>query len=378
MVKLGLEKLRREIGEKKIALMMNHSAIDDKGKNLIDVIVSDWKCDVRFIFAMEHGVRGNMTTGFRELEGVDEKTGVRLECLYKFPNWSPPVELIETVDAVVFSAVDAGSRCYTYAPWMCYLISASAKAGKEVIVLDRPNPLGGEILEGGLMEPEYFNGLLGEFPYPLRHGLTIGEMAKMYNATLESQAKLTVVEMEGYNRNIWYEESGLLWTPPSPAIPTPETLLLYTGMVFFDHCNVSVGRGTALPFYYCGAPYVDAEWLANSINALNLSGACCLEAYWQPQFGSHKGEACCGILINITDKTAFNSTEFAVNLAFLLTNKYPDKINWNELELAKRSGSTLLGDALLGKIDGGVQAVLSKWKKDCEDFNKKRKQFLLY
>ncbi len=385
MVKIGCEALRKALEGKKIALMMNHSALDSDGRNMIDVICTDWGCDVALIFAMEHGVRGNMTTGFRDLEGADEKTGVHLECLYKFPGGVPPVDIVKTVDAVVFSAQDAGSRCYTYAPWMCCLINSAAEADREVIILDRPNPLGGQVLEGcylGNSEEEdnswYFKYLLGKFPYPLRHGLTIGEMAKMYNATLSKPAKLTVVPMEGYTRDMWFEDTKLPWTPPSPAIPTPETLLPYTGMVFFDWADVSVGRGTALPFYYCGAPYVDAQWLTEAVNALKMPGVRCIEAYWQPQFDKCKGEACGGILMNITDPRAFNPTEFAVRLAFLLTEKYPDKMNWNERELAIRSGNTVLGDTLTGKREGNADTILAAWEQDCQDFAIRCKPYLIY
>ncbi len=385
MVKIGCEALRKALAGKKIALMMNHSAIDNDGRNMIDVICTDWGCDVALILAMEHGVRGNMTTGFHDLKGVDAKTGVRMESLYQFPGCVPPVDLVKTVDAVVFSAQDAGSRCYTYAPWMCYLMESAAEAGTEVIVLDRPNPLGGQVLEGGCIgnkpevdTTEYFRHLLGCFPYPLRHGLTIGEMAKMYNDYLPQPAKLTVVPMEGYTRDMWFEDTNLPWTPPSPAIPTPETLLPYTGMVFFDWADVSVGRGTALPFYYCGAPYVDAQWLTDAVNALKLPGVRCVEAYWQPQFNKCKGEACGGILMNITDPRAFNPTEFAVRLAFLLTEKYPDKMNWDEDQLAVRSGSTLLGDTLTGKCQGNADTVLAAWEEECKEFDLKRKPYLIY
>ncbi|MDD6876631.1 MAG: DUF1343 domain-containing protein [Clostridiaceae bacterium] len=377
MVKLGCDELRDALKGKKLALMMNHSSLDNEGRNLIDTIATDWGCDVRMLFGMEHGVRGNMSKGFDELAGKDERTGIPLECLYKFPDNRPPAELLRTVDAAVFSAQDAGCRCYTYAPWMCYLMDAAAQAGCEVIVLDRPNPIGGEAVEGAYIDPSQY-GLIGVFPYTLRHGLTIGEMARMYNDVMHVGADLRVIPMEGYRREMFYADTGLLWTPASPNIPTPETFVPYCGMVLFENVSVSYGRGTTAPFYYCGAPFVDGRWLADRMNAQKLPGVRFVEAHWQPLFNNCADEDCEGVFINVTDPRAYRSAECAVRLLFALTERYADRLTWNESYMHTESGTTLLYDTLTGRRPGDADTVLRTWEADAADFEKKRAPYLLY
>lgn len=375
MTSLGTSELRAALSGKKLALMMNHSALDNDGRCLIDVIASDWGCDVRCLFSMEHGLRGNMTSGFMALDGSDEKTGVPVECLYKYPEHRPPVELLREVDAAVFSAQDAGSRCYTYAPWMCYLLDAAAKAGCEVIVLDRPNPIGGDAVEGGLIEPSQF-GLLGTFPYPMRHGLTIGELASMYNDTMHVGARLRIVRMEGYDRGMYYADTRLPWTPVSPNIPTPETFLPFAGMVLFENLDINHGRGTTAPFYYAGAPFIDGERLARRMNALRLPGVRCLEAVWQPQSAAYANEICRGVFFNVTEPRVFRPVDFAVRLIFAIYEEYSGRIRLNEPYMHTESGSALLYRTLVSH--GSPDTVLSAWREDAEVFSALRRPWLLY
>lgn len=376
-VTLGTDALREAVRGKKLALMMNHTALANDGRNLIDVMYSDWGCDVAFLFGMEHGIRGNTSVGHEEidLDVLDEKTGLKTKCLYRFPDLRPPVELVAQVDAVVFTAQDAGNRCYTYAPWMTFLMDAAAKAGTEVIVLDRPNPLGGLAVEGAYLAKENY-GILGEFPYPLRHGLTIGELAKMYNATENVGCKLTVIPMEGWRREMFYADTGLLWIPASPNIPTPETFFAFSTMVIFEGNNLSHGRGTTAPFYYCGAPWIDGQSLARKLNALDLPGFYCLEAQYQPTHSQFANQICNGIFYTIYDQAAYDTAATCAHMLTTLMADYGEKIELNRARMSMESGNDLLYQALTAGKSAGY--ILEAWNRDAADFAQRRKPYLLY
>ena len=262
-VTLACEELRQHVAGRKIALMMNTSAIDNEGRLLLDVIVREKWAEVVFFFGMEHGVRGNLYAGSGDSTDIDEPTGVKIVSLYDYEGNIPPVEEIKKVDAVVFCAQDVGVRHWTYTPWMCTLIDSCAKAGKECIVLDRPNPIRGDIVEGAPGEKYVGKCLLSGFDYPLRHGMTTGELAIMYNEEKKVGCKLTVLKMKGWRRDMWYDETGLIWLPPSPNMPTLDTALYFAATGLLQSSNVSLGIKTTTPFQYIGRPEFSGEALAD-------------------------------------------------------------------------------------------------------------------
>jgi len=252
---LATNALKKAVAGKKVALMMACNVLDNQGRLLLDEVVKDCHGNIRFFFGMEHGVRGNFFAGDASISTTDEKTGLPVVNLYDYFELRPPVEWVEKVDAVVFCAQDTGVRHWTYTPWLMTLIEAAAQANREVIILDLPNPIRGDIVEGLCTEEKYAGKeLLSGFSYPLRHGMTIGELALMFNETKQLGCKLTVLPMEGWQRDLWHGETGLVWVPASPNMPYASTALYFATTGLFQAANVSCGVGTTTPFQYLGAP----------------------------------------------------------------------------------------------------------------------------
>jgi len=387
-VRLATDELKEKVKGKTIALMMNTSALDNKVRLLVDVMVEEKWADIKFFFGMEHGVRGNFHAGGGDTKMVDEKTGIEIVSLYDLPGWKPTVEWVSKVDAIVFCAQDIGVRHWTYTPWMISLIDVAAKANREVIVLDRPNPIRGDIVEGGfadecfLLEQEF---LLG-FGYPLRHGMTIGEIALMYNDVKKIDADITVLKMEDWKRSMWYEETGLPWLPPSPNIPTVESALYFATTGLMQGADFSLGIATTTPFQYVGNPDWDGEVLAKELNSRNLEGVYFVQKYYQAMCyreaahngGSGKTDLCDGVFIVIQDRDVWKPIETQLHIMDALIKLFPDKM---DLNYHKRLACVRMGtDEICDRATRGesLMPVLEKWRKDTEAFKEMRREYLLY
>lgn len=375
-VKIGLDRLKEAVRGKKIALMMNNTALTEEGKSLIDVMHFDWKCDIKFLLGMEHGVRGELKGGVKVKNIADPVTGLPVVSLYDFPGLKPPSELLATVEAVVFCAQDAGVRHYTYTPWMMFAMESASKVGTEIIVLDRPNPIGGDIVEGQTVKPGYFS-IIGGFEYPYRHGMTQGELALMYNDTHELGCRLTVIPLEGYTRELWYDQTGLLWIPPSPNIPVLDTLVAYATTGLLQSTNVSTGIGTTVPFNLFGAPWMNGADMAKKLNSLNLPGLLCLDKYFIPNYSLYQGEVCSGVYLICKDRLAYRPVTAAIHLLSLLARDYKDHFQFTSANsYDQRAGSSSLREDLLKGRD--ANSILAKWNEDAESFTRLRKPYLLY
>ncbi len=377
-VKLATNALRTAIEGKRIALMMNTSAIDNEGRSLIDVIASDWKADVAFFFGMEHGVRGNLYAADSSLDAVDKKTGIPIVNLYDFDEFLPPAEEIAKVEAVVFCAQDTGVRHWTYTPWLLSLMGGAATVGTEVIVLDRPNPIRGDIVEGAPCEHKYeHKKLLTGFPYPLRHGMTVGELAIMYNETANLGCNLTVLQMEGYRRDMWYRDTGLIWMPPSPNIPTDASPLYFAATGLLQASNISYGIGTTTPFQYIGAPWIDGEWLADKLNSLNLPGVFFVSKYYQSRVLTDM-VLCDGVMIVIEDENTFRPVTLQLHIMDILSQKYGKKL---DLEVDKVHARCRMGtDKIIDAAQNGTRIadIIPEWERGADEFKKAREKYLLY
>ena len=378
-VKLATDALREHINGKKIALMMNTSAIDNDGKLLIDTITQEWGANVAFFFGMEHGVRGNLYAADSSLDAVDSKTGIPIVNLYDYEGFRPPVEEIAKVDAVVFCAQDTGVRHWTYTPWMQTLMDGAAKANVEVIVLDRPNPIRGDIVEGLPTEAKYEHTLLlNGFPYPLRHGMTIGEIAIMYNETAKLNCKLTVLPMEGYRRDMWYHDTGLIWMPPSPNIPTAESPLYFAATGLLQASNISYGIRTTTPFQYIGAPWIDGDALCDELNALDLAGVFFVQKYYKAKVGSENGVLCDGVMIICKDENAFRPVTLQLHIMDILARRYGSQF---DLEVDKIHGRSRMGtDKIIDAAQSGsaISKYIPEWERAANDFKLQREKYLLY
>lgn len=374
-IKLGTDKLRELVVNKKIALMMNHTALDNDVKDLVDVMFYDWKCNIAFLFGMEHGVRGNLYAGEHSIEQVDHKTGLKVINLYNYPERRPPVEFVSEVDAVVFCSQDSGVRHWTWNAGMIYLIDSAAKTGTEVIILDRPNPLNGTAVEGNVTEEGYFSAV-GPYPYPLRHGMTIGELATMYNEEYAVNCNLTVIKMEGWDRSMYYDDTGLFYVPLTSNLPSVESLIGYSTTGLLQNTNVSYGRGTMLPYQIIGAPWINGQDLAEKLNRLDMPGIFFKEIYFKPNFFNYAGELCYGVIFKCYDRKKYSPVMAIINILTFMVEDYGDKFKFDEKPYDRRVGSRYLRESLLSGIS--AQEIIDNWKKQTDVFYERRRKYLMY
>ena len=382
---VATNELRRAIAGKRIALMMNTSAIDHSGRLLIDLITEEKWADVACFFGMEHGVRGNLYAANEELPKVDERTGIEIVNLYDYPQLVPTTDVIECVDAVVFCAQDVGVSHWTYTPWMMRMIRACATAKREIIILDRPNPIRGDIVEGAPIDPKYAGkSILSGFEYPIRHGMTIGELALMYNDLKSVGALLTVIKANGWKRGMWYDKTGLFWLPPSPNIPTSQTPLFFATTGLMQAADFSIGLGTTTPFSYVGAENFCGHTLAKELNSLDLDGVLFVPKYYQANVAdkvrggyAKRLTLCNGVMIVITDRDAYRPVTVQLRIMDTLNRLYGDSINFEYNNDARtRMGTDEICDLLAqGKR---LDPLIEKWQERAATFKREREKYLLY
>lgn len=290
--------------------------------------------------------------------------------------------MLDTVDAVLFDIQDVGVRFYTYLSTLQYLLEACAAAEKPLIVLDRPNPLGGGAGEGGLLEPGY-ESFVGAARLPIRTGLTIGETAVYMNSLLERRCELRVVSMRGWTRETAYADTGLPWMLPSPNMPSLETVRAYAGTCLFEGTNVSEGRGTTRPFEIIGAPWIDAQRLAQELNGRRLPGVHAHPWHFTPMFSKHQGELCGGVRLFVTEPETFKSVQTGLHLLDCVQKLYPDEFAW--LPPYREGGRPFIdlltgGDLVrttLGELDG-LERIIGMWQEQEEAWLNIRRPYLLY
>ena len=374
-VRIASERLHSAVSGKKIALMMNHSALDNHARSLIDVLHEDPGCEIAFLFGMEHGVRGDYYAGDAKIARNDPRTGLPVVSLYQFPGLKPPAELVGTVDAVVFCAQDVGVRHWTYTPWMLYLLDAAAQSGTEVILVDRPNPLGGEVIEGSVVEEQFYS-IVGGYSYPLRHGMTQGELARYYVGEKKLPCRLTVIACDGWTRAMWGDETGMFWTPPSPNISCFDALVGYATTGLLQSTSVNIGVGTTTPFTVVGAPWVDGAALARELCAQDIPGFFCTDTYYIPHFSSYAGELCSAIRFCVTDRAAYSPVEGMVRISETLRRMYGERFTFEKSSYDRRAGSIYLRESL----ENGVPArdILDNWRAQSDAFRRIRAPYLLY
>lgn len=383
-VRLACEALKARVKGKRIALMMNTTALDNEGRLLIDRIVDEKWADVAFLLGMEHGVRGNLFAGDGKLEMTDSRTGLPIVNLYDYPGCKPPVERLREVDTVVFCAQDVGVRHWTFTPWMMLLIASAADAGCEVIILDRPNPIRGDVVEGAPVCDAYAGKhLLSGFAYPLRHGMTAGELALMYNDVKGIHADLTVLQMEGWKRGMWFSETGQPWVPASPNMPTADTALYFSTTGLLQGSNISLGDGSTTPFQYVGAADIDGEKLTNALNAKHLPGICFLQKYYMtiPYASLYRGDRTPvltdGVLLLIENRDVFRAVDTQLAIMDTLGELFSDRVDFDHHVASRaRMGTDAICDALAsGK---GLSAIADQWRTEAKNFEHARAPYLLY
>jgi uncharacterized protein YbbC (DUF1343 family) len=382
--KLGVEVLLDEekklIEGKKVGLITNPTGIDQQLNSIVDLLHNDSAVDLTALYGPEHGVRGSAQAGEYLEFYTDEETGIPVYSLYGQTR-KPTPEMLEDVDVLLFDIQDVGTRFYTYIYTMAYAMEAAAENDKEFIVLDRPNPISGTEVEGPVLDTEYAS-FVGKYPIPLKHGMTVGELAKLFNEKFEIGADLTVVEMQGWERDMYYEDTPLEFVLPSPNMPTLDTALVYPGAALIEGTNVSEGRGTTKPFEMIGAPFINSTDLAAEMNKLDLGGVRFRAASFTPMFSKHRGQLTHGVQIHVTDKEKFKPVEMGLHLVKTIHDMYPDDFEFR----AENSSGISFFDLLVGNgwirdaIHNGqsVNEIQAKWEQGLEDFQETREDYLLY
>jgi uncharacterized protein YbbC (DUF1343 family)/CubicO group peptidase (beta-lactamase class C family) len=382
-VKAGIDVLEsREFRElhpdsvhpRKIGLVANQTAIDREGRRTADVLAHAPGLELAALFSPEHGIEGKLdTTSIGNSR--DAATGAPIYSVYGETEAQrrPAAEAIAGLDAIVFDIQDAGVRFYTYETTLGYFIEAAAKAGKEIVVLDRPNPIGGAYVQGPVADPGR-ESFVSYWRIPVRHGMTMGELARMFNAERGLGAKLTVAPMEGWIRGDWFDSTGELWVNPSPNLRSLTEAALYPGVGMIEATNISVGRGTDTPFELIGAPWIEPMQLASYLNAREIDGVRFVPVEFTPASSEYAAELCRGVNIVVTDRNALDAPEMGAEIASALHRLYPDRYKIERLDTLMVSQSSM--EAITAGSD--PRRIAEDWQDEDEKFIALRQKYLLY
>ncbi|WP_370662540.1 MULTISPECIES: exo-beta-N-acetylmuramidase NamZ family protein [Peribacillus] len=375
----GIEVLLKEekdvLSGKKVGLITNPTGIDSKLTSIVDLLNDDPDINLTALFGPEHGVRGDAQAGASVEYYMDEKTGLPVYSLYGKTK-KPTPEMLKDVEVLVFDIQDVGTRYYTYIYTMAYAMEAAKENDIPFIVLDRPNPQGGESVDGPVLEPE-FSSFVGLYPIPLKHGMTVGELATLFNKEFKIGADLKVIKMKGWKRDMDYEETGLPFVLPSPNMPTVSTTFVYPATGLIEGTNVSEGRGTTKPFELIGAPYINSDELAGKLNALRLPGVKFRAASFTPTFSKHAGKLSHGVEIYITDREEFKAVPTGLHIIKTIQDLYPADFEF----LAAKNFNLLIGNGwVMSRIEEGssVNEIMKEYQAKQDAFKKVRKNYLLY
>ncbi|UYZ01583.1 DUF1343 domain-containing protein [Peribacillus frigoritolerans] len=375
----GIEVLLKEeknvLSGKKVGLITNPTGIDSKLTSIVDLLHDDPDINLTALFGPEHGVRGDAQAGASVEYYIDEKTGLPVYSLYGKTK-KPTPEMLKDVEVLVFDIQDVGTRYYTYIYTMAYAMEAAKENDIPFIVLDRPNPQGGESVDGPVLEPE-FSSFVGLYPIPLKHGMTVGELATLFNKEFKIGADLKVIKMKGWKRDMDYDDTGLPFVLPSPNMPTVSTTFVYPATGLIEGTNVSEGRGTTKPFELIGAPYINSDELAGKLNALRLTGVKFRAASFTPTFSKHAGKLSHGVEIYITDREEFKAVPTGLHIIKTIQDLYPGDFEF----LAANNFNLLIGNGwIMSRIKEGstVNEILKEYQVKQDAFKKVRKNYLLY
>ena len=362
------------IPKRKIGVLTNQTGVDSQGRRTIDVLAGATGIQLTAIFSPEHGVTGTLdTTDVRNTK--DAATGVTVYSVYGATDAArrPPLEVLQGLDAVVIDLQDAGTRFYTYETTMSYFLEAAAKAGIDIVVLDRPNPINGSFVQGPISDANV-QIFTNSFSLPVRHGMTIGELAQMFNEERGFHAKLKVVPMEGWMRGDWYDSTGLAWINPSPNLRSMVEAALYPGVGLIEGTNVSVGRGTDTPFELLGAPWIKSRELAAYLNARDIAGVRFVPVAFTPSSSNFAGERCEGVNILLTGRNVLDAPELGIELAAALHKLYPAEFKMDKMVplLANQAAYEGLN---LGR---DPRRIAQDWQDSLEKFQAMREKYLLY
>jgi uncharacterized protein YbbC (DUF1343 family) len=385
-VRLGSDVLlsSRRLRGLRVGVVCNHASVDRGFVHIVDRLAASDDVTLTAIFGPQHGFRSDVQDNMIETPHRDDQSRrVPIYSLYSETR-EPTADMLKGIDVLLIDLQDIGARIYTYIYTMANCLRACGRHGVPVIVCDRPNPINGVDVEGQTLVPGY-ESFVGLFPIPMRHGMTIGELAGFFNRTFSLGATVDVARMEGWRREMYADATNLPWVMPSPNMPTLETAIVYPGTVLFEGTMLSEGRGTTRPFELVGAPWIEAERFAREMNALRLPGAYFRPAVFEPTFQKHAKTTCGGCQIHVTDREAFRPVLTGAALIQMFRRQNPDKFAWRqppyEYEHEKLPIDILAGSSTLREqIERGVAPadIADSWRDDEAAFRQARQPFLLY
>lgn len=385
---LGLEKL---LGERqdllrgaRVGLICNQSSVDHGLRHAADLLHEQRGIMLTALFGPQHGIRGDVQDNMVEsAHAVDRQTGLPIYSLYSETR-EPTEEMLSDVDVLVFDMQDVGCRIYTFVYTLANCMRAAKKYGKRVIVCDRPNPINGEMVAGTVLEPEYAS-FVGQFPIATRHGMTVCELARMFNEHYGIGCELEIVRMEGWSRELWLDETDAPWVIPSPNMPTLDSATVFPGTVHIEGTRMSEGRGTTRPFELIGAPYIEAFEYANALSRLGFPGVYFRSCGFQPTFQKHAGNTCGGVQIHVTNRNEFEPVIVGVAAVKIAYELYTEHFRWKEPPYEyvydKNPFDVIAGtNKLREAIERGdsIESIAASWASDLEKFKSERGQYLLY
>jgi len=379
IVRPGIEVLLSDLPAalrgKRVGLITNHSGIDRSRRLDIDLIARQSDLKLVALLAPEHGIRGDAQDGVTIADAVDAGTGVPIHSLYGSADRGPTPEMLKDVDVLIYDLQEVGGRTWTYVSTMALAMQAAARKKIPFVVLDRPNPIGGEIVEGALLDPA-FTSFVGMYPIPARHGMTVGELATLFNRKHGIGADLIVVRAANWHRSQWFDQTGLPWVNPSPNLRSFAALQSYPGSVYFEGTNLTEGRGTDRPFEQIGASWLDAPAVASTMNGMRLPGIRFepITMVVAPTAAKFRGETIAGIRFAITDRQTYRPVRTALLLIDAIRRRHPREFAWSPT-IDRLTGS----DQVRLAIEAGrLPALLDAWDREAAAFLESRKSYLLY
>ncbi len=361
----------------RVGIVTNQTGRLSSGTYLVDTLLAAG-INVVALFAPEHGIRGKEAAGEKIGDGKDNRTGLPVYSLYG-SHRKPTPEMLRSVDFLIYDIQDVGARFYTYISTMGLVMDAAAESGIPILVLDRPNPLGGRLIDGPIID-DSLRSFVGMYPIPVVYGMTCGELARMINGELwlasGLRAQLNVIPMEGWTRDMTWDQTGLPWIPPSPNIPDATTALLYPATCFIEATNLSEGRGTAAPFRQFGAPFLSGPLLQKLLNDQSLDGVSFAPAEFTPRSSKHAGKVCYGSRISLSDWEKFRPVETGLTLLRVLKDTWPAEVTIRSPGLKLRLGSALSASML--ERGDSIEKITKTWNEGRELFRRRSMEYYLY
>lgn len=386
-VTIGLENLATgfmpQLKDRRLGLLANPASVDSRFCHAVRILETLFPGRLTTIFSPQHGFYAEKQDNMIESpHGREPLLGIPIYSLYSHTR-IPTEEMFETIDTLVVDIQDVGTRVYTFIYTISYCMEMAARTGRSVVVLDRPNPIGGTQVAGNVLKPE-FASFVGRFPIPMRHGMTVGEICRFFNQECGIGCDLTIVPMSGWKRDMYWADTERVWIPPSPNLPTPLSCMVYPGQVIFEGTNISEGRGTTLPFELFGAPFADTAVMEPVLNR-EIEGACFRPVCFQPTSGKWQDQACRGFHIHVTDRDRFDPYAASLRALQLMITHHPDAVafkpppyeyEYDRLPLDLITGDDTIRNSLFSLAD--VRELRKSWQRDLDRFKMVSREFYLY